>query len=156
MVALCPRGNSVAIVHLFKMGHSRALFIFIFVFSIQLTVSAQYQFLPMTGFELQTSGVGSDRSTNLVTATAKYYPELHICQQFICSHCRPTNGWILIPEQHKKNLWWSVIVSIWQVYSKWGREPWSSGYGWGLMFETLWVQIPALLTRWTFFHIDLL
>ena len=42
------------------------LFFFIFVFSIQLTVNIQYQFLLMTGFELQTSRIGSDRSTNIV------------------------------------------------------------------------------------------
>ena len=40
-----------------------AIFV-IFVFSIQLTVNVQHNFLPMTGFEPQTSGVGSDRSTN--------------------------------------------------------------------------------------------
>ena len=32
-----------------------------------------------------------------------------------------------------------------------GREPWSSGYGWRLMFQRLQVQIPALYTGWTFF-----
>ena len=41
-----------------------SLFFFIFVYSIQFTVNVQYQFSPMTGFELQTSGIGSDRSTN--------------------------------------------------------------------------------------------
>ena len=40
------------------------LFFFIFVFSIQFTVNIIYTFLPMTGFELQTSRIGSDRSTN--------------------------------------------------------------------------------------------
>ena len=30
-----------------------------------------------------------------------------------------------------------------------GREPWSSGYGWQLMFEMLWVQIPVPYTGWT-------
>ena len=45
-----------------KMGHSRPLFFF--VFSIQLTVNVRYKFLPMTGFEPRTSGIGSDRSTN--------------------------------------------------------------------------------------------
>ena len=35
-----------------------------FVFSMQLTVNVQYKFLPMTGFELRTSGIGRDRSTN--------------------------------------------------------------------------------------------
>ena len=46
-----------------KMGQSRPLFL-IFVFSIQLTVNIQFHFLPMTGFERRTSGVGSDCSTN--------------------------------------------------------------------------------------------
>ena len=32
-----------------------------------------------------------------------------------------------------------------------GREPWSSGYGWWLMFERSWVRIPAKYTGWTFF-----
>ena len=41
-----------------------ALFLFIFFFSIQLTVNIQYEFLPITGFEPRTFGVGSDRSTN--------------------------------------------------------------------------------------------
>ena len=35
-------------------------------------------------------------------------------------------------------------------------EPWSSGYGRRLMFPSLWVQIPAPYTGWTFFHIYLL
>ena len=42
---------------------------FIFVFSIQLTVNVQYQFLPMSGFERQTSGIESDSSTNWATTT---------------------------------------------------------------------------------------
>ena len=44
-----------------------SLFFFIFVFSIQLRVNNQssiYKFLPMTGFELWTSGIGSNRSIN--------------------------------------------------------------------------------------------
>ena len=41
-----------------------SLFFYIFVFSLQLTVNFQYKFLMMTGFELQTSGIGSNRSTN--------------------------------------------------------------------------------------------
>ena len=40
------------------------LFFLIFVFSIQLIVNVQYNFLPMTGFEPRTSGIGSDYSTN--------------------------------------------------------------------------------------------
>ena len=37
-----------------------------------------------------------------------------------------------------------INISIWQ-------EPWSSGYGWRLMFERLWVRILAPYTGWTFF-----
>ena len=32
-----------------------------------------------------------------------------------------------------------------------GWEPWSSGYGWQLMFKRSWVQIPVPNTGWTFF-----
>ena len=37
-----------------------------------------------------------------------------------------------------------------------GRESWSSGYGWRLVFQRLWVRIPATYTGWTLFHIYLL
>ena len=36
-------------------------------------------------------------------------------------------------------------------YTLYGRESWSSGYGKRLMFQRLWVQIPAPYTWWTFF-----
>ena len=45
----------------------------LFVFSIQLTVNVQYNFLSMTGFELRTSGIGSNHSTNWATTTAQTY-----------------------------------------------------------------------------------
>ena len=48
------------------------LFIFIFVFSVQLTVNVQYKFWPMTGFELRTSGIASNHSTNCATTTAMF------------------------------------------------------------------------------------
>ena len=53
------------------MDHSQPLFFFIFVFSIQLVVHIH---LPMTGFELQNSGVRSDCSNNCATTTV-------LCQQ---------------------------------------------------------------------------
>ena len=37
-----------------------------------------------------------------------------------------------------------------------GREPWSSGYGWRLLFQRSWGRIPTLHTGLTFFHIYLL
>ena len=49
------------------------LFFFIFIFSIRLTVNVQYQFLLMAGFEPQTSGLGSDRTTNSATTTANIW-----------------------------------------------------------------------------------
>ena len=47
-----------------KMGHSHPLCSLFSSFQLQLTGHVQYKFLPMTGFEHQTSGAGSDRSTN--------------------------------------------------------------------------------------------
>ena len=56
-----------------KMGH------FIFVLSIQLTVNnVQYKCLPMTRFELWTSGIGNDRSTNWATTTAQTREQLYL------------------------------------------------------------------------------
>ena len=54
----------------FKKWANPGIFFFIFVFSTQMTEHIQYKFLPMTGYEQWTSGVGSDRSTNWATATA--------------------------------------------------------------------------------------
>ena len=46
-------------------GSFSASFFFIFVFSMQLTVNkCSIAILPMTGFEPQTSGFESNRSTN--------------------------------------------------------------------------------------------
>ena len=49
------------------MGHSRPLFLYFL--SFKYTVNSKqmfniYNFLPMTGFELQTSDIVSNRSTN--------------------------------------------------------------------------------------------
>ena len=46
-------------------------------------------------------------------------------------------------------------VNCWKDESKEkeaGREPWSSGNGWWLMFWRSWVQISAPYTRWSFRH----
>ena len=48
------------------------LSIMIFVFSTVKRTYVHYESLPMTGFELQTSEIGSDRSTNWATTTALY------------------------------------------------------------------------------------
>ena len=36
--------------------------------------------------------------------------------------------------------------------SYYGREPWSTSYGRRLVFQKLWVQIPAHYAGWTFSH----
>ena len=54
---------------LFKMGHSRPLFLFSFFNSIDSKCSIQI--LPMKGFKLLISGIGSDSSTNWATTTAQ-------------------------------------------------------------------------------------
>ena len=66
----------------FLNGPFTAIFFFIFVFSIhswQLT-NVQYinKVLPMTGFEPQTSGIGSDHSTNWATTTAHKWHHLNL------------------------------------------------------------------------------
>ena len=72
--------NVVAIKYVFQRWAIPGLF-FIFIFSIQLTVNVQYKFLPMTGFKLRTSDIGSYPSTNWVTTTARHkmcYPKILI------------------------------------------------------------------------------
>ena len=55
-----------------KMVHSRPLFL-IFVSSIQLTVNVQYKYLLMTGFEPQSSGIGSNHYTNWATTYLYFF-----------------------------------------------------------------------------------
>ena len=54
------------------MGHSWTLF-FSFCFSMQSTIGLQMFHIKITGFELQISGLGSDRSTVSATTTAQYF-----------------------------------------------------------------------------------
>ena len=61
---------SLGKVFLYKRMAILGLFFFIFIFSKQLTVNVQFNFLLMTGFELRTTGTGSNRSTNWATTTA--------------------------------------------------------------------------------------
>ena len=61
-----------------KMGHSHPLCSLFSSFQLQLTGHVQYKFLPMTGFEHQTSGAGSDRSTNWATTAAKIFSYLYL------------------------------------------------------------------------------
>ena len=58
------------LLHFFqKMDHSRPLFLYFRLFKTvdSQQINVRYKCLPMTGFEPQTSGVGSDRSTKWST-----------------------------------------------------------------------------------------
>ena len=61
---LCVAWGRILFFVLFKKWAIPGLFFFIFVFSKQLTENVQYKISPMTGFELRTSGIGSNCSTN--------------------------------------------------------------------------------------------
>ena len=50
-----------------KLGHSRPIFLYFRLFN-----TVESKCFPMTGFKPQTSGIGSDRSTNWDTTTAQY------------------------------------------------------------------------------------
>ena len=54
---------------------------------------------------------------------------------------------------------WRALIVIYRSFlsfkgpgRRWGRVPWSSGYGRRLMFRRSWVQIPAPVTGWTLFR----
>ena len=57
------------VLYLFLMGHSRPLFLFS-VFSKLKCSWHKLKVLPMTGFDLRISGVGSDRSADCASTTA--------------------------------------------------------------------------------------
>ena len=63
VVAVADVALSVAAALLFKLGHSRPLFLYFHLFCI-LNVQLVDIILPMTGFEPQISSVGSDRFAN--------------------------------------------------------------------------------------------
>ena len=68
------------------MGHFRPLFLLFSSFQY----SWQYRFnkfLPVTGFEPQTSGIGSDRSTNWATTTALSCLKLFSFILTVCAQC---------------------------------------------------------------------
>ena len=48
--------------------------------------------------------------------------------------------------------YWSWVLCTIKFFCS-GQEPWSSGYGWWLMFERLWVRILAPYTGWRFGHL---
>ena len=78
------------------------LFFFIFVFSIQLTVNVQYKFLLMTGFKPQTSGIGSNRSTNWATTTRQVmsrctFGHHNNCHQFF-DHYIAMKNLVILPK----------------------------------------------------------
>ena len=62
-----------------KVGHYRPLFLYFCLFKT-FDTNVPYKSLPITGFKPRTSGVGSDRSTNLATTTAQEGKLLVMCK----------------------------------------------------------------------------
>ena len=91
------------------------LFFFIFVCSIQLTVNVQYNFLPMIGFELHTSGFRGDRSTNWAITTAQeYYLFKMIVGSFTYS---PTHPNIFVGNFSKRDIFFlQTFIITWTRY----------------------------------------
>ena len=56
--------NRIFVVFFIKMGHSRPLFLYFRLFNTVDSKCSIYKFLPMTGYEPQTSGIGSNCFTN--------------------------------------------------------------------------------------------
>ena len=59
-------------------------FLYVRLFQFQLTVNkcSIYKFLPMSGFEPRTSGIGSGRSTNCATTTATNFTSRFFFSRF--------------------------------------------------------------------------
>ena len=45
------------------------------------------------------------------------------------------------------------VPKLHQMFLEEMGQPWSSDYGWRLMFQRSWVRIPAQYTVWTFLHV---
>ena len=107
--------------HLFFKWAISGLFFFIFVFSIQLTVNiVQYNFLPMTGFKLRTSGIESKCSTNCATTTAQFQDILLMV--LLPGSCKPYRHeyenillYIIKPYSHTNGLWTLTNANSMQV-----------------------------------------
>ena len=77
--------------HSFFKWANPGLFFFIFVVSTVNSTYIQYKILPMTGFEPQISGTGSNRSANCATTTAQisFSPSnVKYSERFLCKRRR--------------------------------------------------------------------
>ena len=68
-----------------KMGLSHPLFLYFRLFNAVDSKNVQYKILSMTGFESQTSGIGSNCSTNWATTTALFASSWPL--QILCVFC---------------------------------------------------------------------
>ena len=68
-----------------KMGLSQPLFLYFRLFNAVDSKNVQYKILSMTGFESQTSGIGSNCSTNWATTTALFASSWPL--QILCVFC---------------------------------------------------------------------
>ena len=82
----------------YKMGHCWPLFLLFLSFQYAVDSIQMFsvnKFLPMTGFEPRTSGIGSDRSTNWATTTS---PLFFIT--FVIEHCIIGETFFIISSPH--------------------------------------------------------
>ena len=80
----------------FKMGPSRPHFHYFCLFNIVDSKMFNTIFLTMTGFELWTSGIGSDRSTNWATTTAHENTRKYV---IICVYIPSTYSYCIVTQQ---------------------------------------------------------
>ena len=126
---------------LFKMGHSRPLFLYFRLFNTADSKQCSIKISPMTGFELRTSGVGSDHSTNCATSTSHpftfFYTIGHSVQVFLCFNAG-FQFWFQGIRNKFKFLYSKVSLhTLVQWKFTWGVV---SLYGWPLIY-LVWIQL---------------
>ena len=117
----------------------------------------------ITGFELRTSTVRTDRSTNWATISTLTYTE-SLRRSFITPLTRLyklphpifwSKRWMPTGDMKSDQAWrgskQASSVTRWQDCFCLGWEPWSNGYGKRLTGRRLWVRILAPYTGWTIF-----
>ena len=128
------------------MGHSHGLFFFIFIFSIQLTISVQYKFLPVTWFEPRTSGIGSDRSTNWATTTAIILYVMNFFFEFQDRSKDLTIRYVIYPKYYQDYSKLSNFIKP-DVVAALGND-------WFNAFTTVHKKFVVSQSKWTFFCVQ--
>ena len=101
---------------------------------------------------------------NLIGIIVKHASNITVLHIFLVCHKQNSLGTSWANRSRKLLLKWSNVgtkmlptlrkfLKYWEAVQQTKiREPWSSGYGWRLMFERSWVWIPAPYHGWTFGH----